>query len=231
VPEEERRAADMARVRHGDIAVLAALCVVDDQAQQRVQHSATQIPPSSLVTYESQMLKQQVDQLSPRPGFADSVNEARDERRLERAKSQSKELEPEPEPELDDDPFEAEPAVGPSEPWQVFVRRPGGASFGLELAGASETIESLKHKIEQQEGVPATSQRLVFAGHLLEEGRTLGESGLQRRSTVELTVGFGYRLEKRPHDALQHDLLAALHEGQIGAVRRVLRRAASADTR
>ncbi len=52
----------------------------------------------------------------------------------------------------------------------------------------TETVESLKAKIYEKEGIPANEQRLIFAGKELNEGKTLGEYNIQKESTVHMVL-------------------------------------------
>ena len=83
---------------------------------------------------------------------------------------------------------------------QIFVQTQLGETIALDDMKARDAIDNVKRKIQDLLGIPPYKMRLIFAGVLLENGRTLSEYNVPPNSQLTLeglgTKNLNYRISR-----------------------------------
>ncbi|CAF4732066.1 unnamed protein product, partial [Rotaria socialis] len=118
---------------------------------------------------------------------------------------------------------------------QIFVKYGWSPTITLEV-NPRDTIEHVKTKLQDEEGIPADQQRLVCKGEELESSRTLSDYKIEKESTMHLVIrrsegmliffktltGTVFIYELEPSDTvayikakIEHDISIALRQQKL----------------
>ena len=71
---------------------------------------------------------------------------------------------------------------------QIFVKTLGGKTITVTDIEPSDTILTLKERVQDKEGIPPEQQRLIFGARQLDDRRTLADYNIVNESSIHLLL-------------------------------------------
>ena len=98
---------------------------------------------------------------------------------------------------------------GKAKSMQIFVMTVSGKTITLNVESLN-TVDAIKHEIQDREGVSVDEQRLMWAKKELVDGcRTLSDYGIQKESTLHLSLRLGGGMEGEEEEEEEEGIDAA----------------------